>query len=82
MSASRNLSETDSISKIVTFSDLASEYEKLLTENRYGSVGWILLHSKIQKCYCLCRSEAPCSDDTNGDKRVVSKMNKTSNKSK
>ena len=67
MPASQKSSKTDSLSEIVTFSDLASEYEKILTENRYGSVGWILLHSKIQKCYCLCRSVALCSDETKED---------------
>ena len=51
-------------SKVLTFSGLATEYEKILSENRYGSVGWILLHSKIQKCYCRCVGESLCSDGT------------------
>ena len=60
MPTSQKQGNDDSNLKSLTFSELAAEYEKILTENRYGSVGWILLHSKIQKCYCLCGSEALC----------------------
>ena len=64
MPASQKQGSDDSNSKSLTFSELAAEYEKILTENRYGSVGWILLHSKIQKCYCQCGPEALCLDES------------------
>ena len=67
MPASQKLGSDDSNSKSLTFSELAAEYEKILIENRYGSVGWILLHSKIQKCYCLCGSEALCLNESKKD---------------
>ena len=61
----QNTSEVEGL----TFAGLASEYEKILSENRYGSVGWILLHSKIQKCYCSCSSENQCASGRKSKKQ-------------
>ena len=76
MPASQKQGSDDSNSKSLTFSELAAEYEKILTENRYGSVGWILLHSKIQKCYCLCGSEALCLDESKKHDNIEIKQEK------
>ena len=60
---------TSSDAEGLTFAGLASEYEKILSENHYGSVGWILLHSKIQKCYCSCSSENQCTNSRKSKKQ-------------
>ena len=45
----------------ISFASLAKEYEKILSRNEYRSVGWILQHSKVQKCLCLENSGVECN---------------------
>ena len=44
----------------ISFASLAKEYERILSRNEYRSVGWILQHSKVQKCLCLENNGGEC----------------------